>query len=271
MGHTLLRGHADLDVTSNTAIFSGDYLAGAQAALGVMMALWHRRKTGRGQLVEMSQAENASGMLAQAYMDYALNGRVQERQGNRSVYGFAPSGVYPCSSPGPATESMDRWIAIEITCDQEWQALRGAMGDPEWARGEELDTAAGRRVRHDAIDRELAAWTAGFDDYDLFHRLQAAGVPAAPVLEGSRAPEDPHVQARGVYQRQRLYDDVGEFRFPTPFYHFPETPITVRQPPVAFGEHNEYVYKDVIGVSAGEYERLTAEGHIATDFDPSLP
>ncbi|OAI38987.1 hypothetical protein AYO38_08545 [bacterium SCGC AG-212-C10] len=271
MGHTLLRGHPDLDVTSNTAIFSGDYLAGAQAALAVMMALWHRKKTGRGQLIEMSQAENASGMLAQAYMDYALNGRVQERIGNRSLYGFAPSGVYPCISPGPATEAMDRWIAIECTCDEEWQALRAAMGDPEWARGAALASVEGRRAQHDAIDKQLALWTAGFEDYDLFHRLQAAGVPAAPVLEGSRAPQDAHTQARGVYQPLRLHDDVGEFRFPTPFYHFPETPITVRQPPVAFGEHNEYVYRQVIGVSDEEYERFTANGHITMDFDPSLP
>ena len=94
---------------------------------------------------------------------------------------------------------------------------------------------------------------------------------AAPVLEASRVFDDPHVQARDLFQPQRLFDDVGTYRFMAPFYRFPETPVTVYQPPVAQGEHNEYVYKEVLGVSDEEYERLTAEGHISMDYDESVP
>src|SRR5690606_16547908 len=112
------------------------------------------------------------------------------------------------------------WISITITSDEEWQALRAAMGDPEWARDPAYDTAEGRREHHDTIDEQIAAWTADQDDYELFHRLQAAGVPAAPVLEGSRAFDDPHVQARGIYQPQTPYDGIGTFRFIAPFYRF---------------------------------------------------
>jgi len=197
LGHTLLRGYSDLDPSHNSPIFSGDYLAGAQTALAVMMAVWHRRKTGRGQLIEMGQAENASAMIAQAFMDYSLNGRMFDRLGNRSLYGAAPCGVYPCIGGDPA-DVADRWICIAITDDAQWAALRGAMGDPEWARDPSLDTAAGRYARHDFLDERLAEWTAGFEDYELFHRLQAAGVPAAPIVDGSRIMEDPHVQARGL-------------------------------------------------------------------------
>ena len=271
MGHTLLRGYRDLDPSSNTPIFSGDYLAGAQAALAVMMALWHRKKTGRGQLVEVAQAENASALLAQALMDYSLNRNVQERIGNRSLHGAAPCGVYPCRSPGSSADAADRWIAITVTSDDEWSALRAVMGEPDWARSPDLATGDGRAACQDLLDARLADWTRDFDDYELFHRLQAAGVPAAPVLEASRAFDDPHVQARGLYQPQQLFDDVGTFRFTAPFYRFPETPVTVRQPPVAMGEHNEYVYKNVLGVSDEEYERLEADGHIAVDYDSSVP
>lgn len=96
MGHTGLRGYRDRDPTQTSPIYAGDYLAGTQSALAVMMAVWHRKRTGRGQLIELGQSENAAAMLAQAFMDYSLNGRSAERLGNRSVHGFAPYGVYPC-------------------------------------------------------------------------------------------------------------------------------------------------------------------------------
>jgi crotonobetainyl-CoA:carnitine CoA-transferase CaiB-like acyl-CoA transferase len=121
------------------------------------------------------------------------------------------------------------------------------------------------------IDAHLSEWTAVFDDYELFHRLQRAGVPAAPVLEVSRIFDDPHVLARGLHQKQRLFDDVGEWRFNTPFYRMPRTPIGVRQPPVAMGEHNEYVYRELLGLTDEEYERYVAGGHVAMDFDSSVP
>jgi crotonobetainyl-CoA:carnitine CoA-transferase CaiB-like acyl-CoA transferase len=271
MGHTLLRGYEDLDPSNNTAIFSGDYLAGAQAALAVMMAAWYRNKTGRGQKIELGQAENASAMLAQSFMSYLLTGEQHSRSGNRSIYGDAPCGVYPCKSPGPVSEAMDRWISINVTSDAEWAALRRVMGDPGWACDSSLATCEGRRRQQDLLDARLAEWTKAFDDYELFHRLQAAGVPAAPVLEGSRSFDDPHVQARGLYQAQTLFDGIGPYRFTAPFYRFPEMPITVRQPAVAMGEHNDYVYREVIGVSEEEYEALKAAGHVSMDFDPSIP
>jgi crotonobetainyl-CoA:carnitine CoA-transferase CaiB-like acyl-CoA transferase len=270
-GHSLLRGYADGDPSTNSAIYSGDYIAGAHAAVATMMALWHRRKTGRGQLVEVSQAETAMSLLFQAFMDRSINGRDPERLGNRSVYGAAPNGVYACRSPGTPADAGDRWIAITVASDREWRALRELMGQPGWAVSQELDTQEGRLAQHDLIDEHLAAWTRDFDDYDLFHRLQAAGIAAAPVLEASRVMDDPHVQARGLYQPQQLFDFDRTYRFSAPFIRMPETPATVRQPPVAMGEHNEYVYKQVIGVSDEEYETLKAAGHISMDFDESVP
>lgn len=200
LGHTLLRGYSDLDPSDNSPIFSGDYVAGAQAALAVMMAIRHRNRTGEGQLVEIGQAENASGMLAQAFMEYALNRRLPRRLGNRSVYGMAPSGVYPCRSEGSAADCGDRWIAITIGSDEQWEALHTLMGNPAWALDPRLDSSMARNKAHDLIDDRLAEWTSKFDDYELFHKLQAAGIAAAPILDGSRVFDDPHVQSRELYK-----------------------------------------------------------------------
>ena len=271
MGHTLLRGYTDTDPSDNSPIFSGDYLAGAQAALAVMMAVWHRNRTGEGQLVEIGQAENASAMLAQAFMEYALNGEVPERRGNRSIFDVAPAGIYPCLGVGPAEDCGDRWIALTIATGEQWQLLRGLMGNPAWAMEPAFDTNAGRLAAHDAIDAHLKTWTATFDDYALFHLLQGVGIAAAPVLEGSRAFDDAHALARGLHQPQTLHGGIGPFRFNTPFMRFSETPLTVRQAPVALGEHNDYVYRELLGVDDAEYERLIAAGHISMDFDASIP
>lgn len=271
MGHALLRGYRDLDPSHTTAIFSGDYMAGAQGAFAVMAALRHRRKTGHGQLIEVPQAEAASPMLAQAFMDYALNGHQDEVAGNRSIYPYAPYNTYPCDSPGNADDGGDRWISIAVTSEEEWEALRAVMGDPAWAAGGAYATMASRLANQDALDREIAAWTVAQDDYELFHRLQTAGVPAAPVLEASRIFEDAHVQARGLNAPQTLHDGVGPFLFNRPFYKFPATPVDVVKPPVALGEDNEYVYKDVIGLSDAEYDALVESGEIGMDFDPEIP
>ncbi len=273
MGHQILRGYLGADPNSNSGIFAADYIAATQIALAIMMAIWHRNNTGKGQFIEMAQAENAAAMFAQAYMNYSFNGEVEQAIGNRSIYasdGQAPSGVYPCISPGGPETGDDRWIAITVTSNATWDALRAEMGDPEWARDPELGTAAGRAAAQDLIDEKLAEWTAGFEDDELFARLQAAGVAAAPVLEASRVLDDPHVQARNLYLPQELQDDIGVHNYPRPIYDFPESEGGIRRPPVAFGQDNDYVYRELLGINDEEYARLEAEGHIATAFSDTL-
>ena len=273
MGHQILRGYPEGDPSTNSPIFAADYVSGAQIAFSVLLALWHRNNTGKGQFIELAQAENAGGMFAQAYLDHALNGAVGSAIGNRSIYaadGIAPSGVYPCLPEGDA-DGDDHWIAITVTSNDEWEALRTVMGDPEWAAAPELATGAGRAAAHDLLDARIADWTRALDDEALFHRLQAAGVPAAPVLPSWRVLDDPHVQARDLYQPRDLVDDVGTFAYPAPPYRLPASEGGVRRPPVAFGQDNDYVYRELLGVSDEEYDRLVADGHIADEFHESIP
>jgi len=270
LGHTLIRGYADADPSENSAIYSGDYLAGAQTALAVMMAVWHRDKTGDGQLIEMGQAENASAMLAHAFMDYALNGRLAERLGNRSVYGFAPTGVYPTQNVGTVDDQATAGSRSESIRDDEWRALKQAMGEPAWAADASLDTNAGRLAAHDAIDAKLAEWTSTFDDYALFHKLQSAGVSAAPVWK-DRAPS--------MTRRWWRVGCISLRRCTAASARTASTPVhallghAANRAPAAgrAREHNEYVYKEILGFTDAEYQQLVDQGDIGMDFDASIP
>jgi crotonobetainyl-CoA:carnitine CoA-transferase CaiB-like acyl-CoA transferase len=270
MGHSLLRGYADADPSSNAAIYSGDYVAGAQGAFAVMTALWHRDRTGEGQLIEIAQAENAACMFTQAIMDYSLNGNVQAANGNRDVHGHAPFGVYPTVSPGGPETMDDRWISIAIEDDAQWLAFGRAIGRPAWTADARFATNAGRLEHHDELDRLIAGYTAAQDDYELMHRLQAVGVSATPVLEASRMFQDRHLRAREFFKTQ-TQESSGTYEYVGPLWKMPETPVEYYQPPVMFGEHNDYVYRDVLKVSDVEFESLKAGGHIATEYDPSVP
>jgi crotonobetainyl-CoA:carnitine CoA-transferase CaiB-like acyl-CoA transferase len=270
MGHSLLRGYADADPSSNTAIYSGDYLAGAQGAFAVMTALWHRDRTGEGQLIEIAQAENAACMFTQAIMDYSLNGNVQAANGNRDVHGNAPFGVYPAVSPGDSSTMDDHWISIAIENDVQWAAFTKAIGSPAWATDPKFATNAGRMAHHDELDALIGEYTATQEDYDLMHRLQAVGVSATPVLEASRMFTDPHLRSRNFFKKQ-TQPSSGTYEYVGPLWNMPGTPVEFRQPPVMFGEHNDYVYREILKVSDHEFEALKAAGHIATEYDASVP
>jgi crotonobetainyl-CoA:carnitine CoA-transferase CaiB-like acyl-CoA transferase len=270
MGHTLLRGYDDADPSANTAIYSGDYLAGAQGAFAVMTALWHRERTGEGQLIEIAQAENAAAMFTQAIMDYSLNGRVQETIGNRDVFGRYPCGVYPAKSPGTAEDQGDHWVAISVEDDGQWQAFGRALGNPGWTDDPRFATNAGRAEHFREIDQHIAAYTAELDDYETMNHLQAHGVPCAPVLEASRMFTDPHLRARDFFRSQTV-EGAGTHEYVGPMWKFGETPVEFLQPPVTFGEHNDYVYREVLGLHDDEYQRFKDGGHIAVEYDPSVP
>lgn len=280
MGHTLLRGYDDLGPDANTAIYSGDYLAGAQGAFAVIAALHYRQRTGKGQLIEIAQAENAAAMFTQGLMDYSLNRRVQGAIGNRDIFGAYPCGVYACEGKSEkekgkrtleeaALVSEDRWVSIHVQSDEEWVGLKRAMGGPAWADDPRFDRNAGRAEHYREIDERIAAWTATLDDYEVMRRCQAEGVAAAPVLEASRIFDDPHLRARGFFRRQRQLD-AGEHEYAGPLWRLPETPVEFYQPPALFGEHNDYVYRELLGYSEEEIERFRAAGHIAMEYDASV-
>src|SRR5207248_11120757 len=112
-GHHHLRGYSDLDPSMTGDAFTADAAGGVMGAFAVMLALRHRRRTGRGQQIELAQAEHFLGYLAEPILDFTMNGRETDPQGNQHP-SHAPHGVYP-------TLGEDRWIAIDVGDDAAWR------------------------------------------------------------------------------------------------------------------------------------------------------
>ena len=260
-GSTVLRGYRDTAPADNVSIFAGDFWGGIHGAFAIMAALRYRRRTGKGQVIEMAQVESSAHMFPQAALDAAWNGRAQGSVGNRSVEGMVPNGVFPTNQP-------NSWIAISCRNDAEWASLVEFIGRPAWATRKELETVAGRAAAEDEIEQRLAEWTANRDRDSTFHDLQAAGVTAGPVLNAKDAAEDPHLAATGAWKRLPATEDYPEVDWLRPAYRFSKSNVDLRDAPCLFGEHNDYVYRDVLGFSDEEIERLRAEGHIAETFAP---
>ena len=146
--------------------------------------------------------------------------------------------------------------------------MRQARGDPAWARDPRFDTSQGRWEHRMEMDRHIAAWTAHLDSYDAFHTLQRAGVAAGPVLNGKDLLLDPHLQARGFFERATsAAERVGTRVYPGRPYHLSRTPGSA-EPPSPFGQDNGYVLRELLGLSDAEVAGLVEQGIVAAVPDP---
>jgi benzylsuccinate CoA-transferase BbsF subunit len=228
-----------------------DPLNGILGAFAILAALNYRDRTGKGQLIDYSQHEAMMQLVGPAFMDYFFNGRVAAPMGNRHPLGVAaPHGVFPCAGD-------DRWISIAVMTEDEWLRLVTAMGNPEWAQAPEFSCAAGR-VRHiEALHARLAEWTCSGNDYELAQMLQRHGIAAAPVLNVADLYNDPHYRARGTFVE--VTHPLG-FR-ETIYGAYVKTSRTEAKvtPGPAIGQDNEYVCKEILGLSEERYRELIAQ------------
>jgi benzylsuccinate CoA-transferase BbsF subunit len=227
-----------------------DPWVGMELAMITVAALHHRAVTGAGQYVDLSMAEALSASIPEAILDYQMNGTVPAPQGNHDVWD-APHGVYHC-------QGADRWIAIAVTNDAEWQALCRVLDRADLAADPRLVTAAGRRQHQDELDAAITAWTCCHQDYEAMRRLQAVGVPAGPSLDIARVYYDPQLRTGGYLTPLQTSD--GETR------QLPGLPwrLTGLEPPritaaPVLGQHNVYVYHELLGLSETEIARLVEE------------
>jgi crotonobetainyl-CoA:carnitine CoA-transferase CaiB-like acyl-CoA transferase len=257
VGHILLRGYTDTDPSATTGVNLSDAGAGAAAAFAMMAALRHRIRTGRGQFIDLSQAENFVHSLSQAVMDYSMNGRVQSTIGNRSP-DRAPQGVYRCAGE-------DAWVAVSCGSDAEFRDLCSVIGRPELADEPRFAGLDARQANHDELDAIVEAWTVDKDHYDVFHALQALRVPASPVLSFEEIFEDPHLQDRGDWQ-QVTHPEAGTYQhLRSPMHHMSATPLQIRKHAALLGADNEYVYREVCGYTDEEYRWFVENGHAGTE------
>jgi crotonobetainyl-CoA:carnitine CoA-transferase CaiB-like acyl-CoA transferase len=225
-----------------------DPLGGVIGALGTLLALCHRGRSGRGQHVDFSQQEGVVQMVAPAFMDYVMNGRVAGPIGNRHpLAAAAPHGVFPCAGE-------DRWIAIAVGDDDGWQHLVTAMGDPEWAGSPDFADTARRIENQDALDEHLSEWTGGLDDYELAATLQRHGVAATPVLSVADLLNDPHFKARGTFPEVKHPLGFSETIYGA-YVKTSGIEPPIRPGPV-IGQDNEQVFQGLLGISEEEYRSL---------------
>ena len=226
----------------------------------MLAALHHRKRTGQGQLVELGQAENVFSYLGEYYLDYAMNGRTHTTLGNR--HPRALQGCYPCA---PEPGNADRWVAITVYDNAQWQALCDLIGADDLAADPELDAAEARHSSHDEIDARIAQWTRTQRLRAAMATLQARGIPAGIVMNQADAFADPHLQSRQFFA-EAYQEDCGTHLYPGPLYKMSATPLGIRRGPVMLGQDNEYVYRELLGYSAEEYAAFEAAGQIGTDY-----
>jgi benzylsuccinate CoA-transferase BbsF subunit len=223
--------------------------------VALLAALDYRRRTGQGQHVDVSSLEAGVNCLETAILDYTVNGRVQTRAGNAwmvgDLPGAAPHGVYRC-------RGMDRWCAIAVLNDREWQGLCEVLGRPPWTGEGRFATAMGRVKHRDELDALLEAWTSQHPAVEVMHRLQAAGIAAGVVQNAADLARDPQLDRRG----QAVFLDhpeVGVQRYDAPAFQLTASPAELRPVPT-LGQHNAHVFQGLLGLSATEYEALEREG-----------
>lgn len=232
-----------------------DPVVGLWAALAVVGALEFRRRTGRGQHIDLSAVEGLTTFLGAAIAGWQLHGTRPPRLGDRSL-GAAPHNVYPCAGD-------DAWVAIAVLSDEDWLGLRRALGDPVWARDEALLTLEGRRAQEDRIDEHLRRWTSERDPYRVMDILQGHGIACGVVLGPDRQTEDPNLRATehfAVLDREV----IGSVPYPRLPVWYNGRPPEHRTPAPLFGQHNQEVLRDLLGLDTNAVEQLQREGVIAS-------
>lgn len=235
-----------------------DWMGAYSFALAMLSALYHRERTGEGQWIDASQTEVGLFICGTAILDWSANGNVFHRFGNRSPYKqAAPHGAYPCAG-------VDRWLAIACFSDTEWLALCEVARRPEWARDDRFATLAGRIANQDALDRIVGDWTRTANSRDLMMALQRAGVPAGMcATTEDRCDHDPQL-AHLQWLTEVTGTKIG--RWPVA-----EVPVKLSESPAyaggridrgapCYGEDNEYVYGELLGMTTAEIKSLADDG-----------
>ena len=255
-------GYRDEDRPMKSGINYADPIVGMQAAAAVLAALVHRRRTGAGQFIDLSMRETTVSLIGEQILDYAANGRLPQRIGNRHPF-FAPQGAYRC-------RGEDQWLTICVRSDAEWRALCNVIGRPELAADPRVADVAGRRAHHDELDAILSEWAEAQDKHRATEALQAAGVAAAPVLHIPELIADPHLNARRFWVPVEQ-PGFGTHPYPTLPFQLTRAPVEVKTPPPQFAEHNRRVLGGLLGLSEAEVARLEAARVISPQPLPYSP
>lgn len=249
-GLPLYTGHAD-GPPAMTSYAYGDPVGGLNAGAALLLALHVQRETGRGMHLNLSQVEAMLAMAAPFIVEQSVHGAVPTRQGNRHPL-HAPHGCWRCAGP-------DNWLVVSVRDDRQWQALCRVLERPDLAADADLAHADGRRARQDLLDHAIAAWTATRSADAAMQRLQQAGVSAGTVRSIPQLLDDPHLQARGFWQRlERAH--VGQYLSGSTPLRLGGRPLPIRQVAPTLGEHTAQVLGQMLGLEPTQIDALEQQG-----------
>lgn len=250
-GNLYLTGWPDREPVMTTCAPYGDVVLPVFGAMAVIAALDHKRRTGKGQHIEAAMTEICSRVISSALLDWAANKNLQNRSGNRIPYA-APHGVFPCKGD-------DRWCAIAVFTEEEWQAFCRVIGEPSWTREKRFTTLRTRKQNEDELEKLVMLWTIQHKAEDVMRLMQSAGIPAGVVQNAQDILEkDPQLRDR-EFLVSLEHPVLGTFGHPAPPYKLTGTPAQLKSPP-CIGEHTEYICTQLLGMSDVEFIELEQDG-----------
>lgn len=231
-----------------------DYVGPRLALVTLLAALEHRRRTGAGAYIDVSQVEAGIFFLAPQVAHFGFDGTIAERHGNRDPQ-HSPHGVFPCLP----VDGKDRFVAVAVRDASEWRALADAIGRPDLRDRPELATVEGRRAAEDELEHAIAAWTATRTGDEVEQRLQAAGVPSHLAVTSDDYPRDAQLAHRG-HLVELPHPLHGSTYVEGPRYSLSATPGRPRTAAPTLGQHNEQVLSEILGYDADRINALREGG-----------
>jgi benzylsuccinate CoA-transferase BbsF subunit len=228
----------------------GDPNGGIHGTFSALCALLHRTRTGEGQYIDLSQREACAMLLPEGLMDYAMNGTQPERNGSRDPY-MAPHGVF-------RSKGNDRWVSLAVRNEEEWQRFCAVVGQPSLASDPRFKNLAARKENEDALEQVVTAWTQARTSEEATQRLQQAGIPSYPSLDGKDMLANPHVAARGYFVELE-HPEVGKRRHLGIPWKMSLTPCEVQRPAPCMGQDTDYVLETVLGLGQDEIAALQSK------------
>ena len=244
-----LTGWPDGEPTSNTLAWP-DCLSPWYAATAVLAALDYRRRTGKGQFIDISQVETALHGFAPAMLNLSANQQISQRMGNRCAEA-APHGVFPC-------KGEERWCAIAVLSDEQWRLLCEAMGKKEWIEDTRFATLQGRKANEDMLEEGIEAWTVEHVAEEVMTKLQRLGIPAGVVQNAQDLYADPQLIHRDFFNFLE-HPVIGRCSHAAWPAKLSMSPAQIRPAPL-LGADNEYICTKILGFSDEEFIELVNSG-----------
>jgi crotonobetainyl-CoA:carnitine CoA-transferase CaiB-like acyl-CoA transferase len=227
-----------------------DYIASTLGASAALAAVIRSRRTGKGALIDVSQYECGLAFMGAAMADFFATGRVAQRCGNDDPEAV-PHGAYRCSD--------GEWLALSCWSDGEFAALARTLGNDGLAKDPRFACAGARRANLEELDEAISAWTAGRTADAAAQSLQAVGVGAYPVVTMAGLFSDPQLFARRQF-RVRRHPEMGDHAYCFPGFDLAEAPGDIIGPAPCVGADNDFVFRDLIGLTEAEYQAYRQRG-----------